>query len=68
MQIILTSDGDASFAIFIYEGEDYVTVDYQIGVDAGNQRNYTIIQDAGFSPIRRLTAVYSMDGMNYLRT
>ncbi len=65
MQVILTSDGDASFAIFIYEGsESDYNIDYQIGFDAGNQIKHTVIEDVGLE--RSTMAVYRIDGMNTL--
>lgn len=67
MQLILTTDGATSFAIFIYEGIDSNTriehqVDYQIGFDAGNQRNSTVIKKIGHFPVQRSTSIYRIDG------
>ena len=57
MQLILTTNGKASFAIFTYE--DYFHM-FVTGFDAGNQGNYTkIISD---SDTREHVVAYRIDG------
>lgn len=64
VQFILTTDGTASFATFIYEGIVGIDrpVNYQIGFDAGDQRNSAVIERVGKFPLSRSTAIYRIDG------
>ena len=66
MQFVLATDGSTSFAIFIYEGVDpevFESVEYQVGFDAGNQIDSTVIEPVGIHTIQNgSTQLYRIDG------
>ena len=61
MQMILATDGDASFAFFTYEGFDVQFIDFMIGFDAGNQMDHDIIR-FGSGRVLKSMIVYRIDG------
>ncbi len=62
VQLILATDGDASVAVFAYEGFDFLGIQYQTGFDAGNQRIHTVIEPSLFRSIQQSTVGYRIDG------
>ena len=63
MQLILTTDGAATFAVFVHQGFEPREEDYEVGFDAGNQRDHSVrTYDSITSSIPRLTEGYRIDG------
>ena len=63
MQFILTTDGNVSFATFIYEGIQFSDYVFQIGFDAGDQERYTIINHKdNRNPLPLSKLIFRIDG------
>ena len=62
MQLILTTDGAATFAVFVHEGFAFLLEEYEVGFDAGNQRNHSVRNYDSPSSIPRLAEGYRIDG------
>ena len=62
-QLILATDGAATFAVFIHEGSEYLPREnFEVGFDAGNQTDYSVRNYNASIGVPSLTESYRIDG------